>query len=98
MSNPAVEYLLRRPWRDESVPAGVPGVPTMLSKQERRLLYCLARDYAAEDAAIVDGGCFLGGSTAALLCGVRDRAEPWTGPPVASYDKFRVEAYTVPQY
>ncbi len=91
-------YLLARPWQDESLSARIPRVPTMLSGKERRLLYSLARDYAAEDAAIVDAGCFLGGSTAALLAGVRDRPIPWRGPPVASYDLFRVEAYTIPQF
>ncbi len=70
----------------------------MLSKDERKLLYTLARDYVSEDAAIVDGGCFLGGSTAALLAGLRDRRESWHGPPVASYDLFRVEAYTLEKF
>src|SRR5919201_4761696 len=70
----------------------------MLSKAERRLLYWLARNYAAGDGAIVDAGCFLGGSTAALLAGVRDRAEAWAGPPVESYDLFRVEAFTIPKF
>src|SRR5438046_9169609 len=70
----------------------------MLSKAERRLLYWLARDYATGEGAIVDAGCFLGGSTAALLAGVRDRTAAWTGPPVESYDQFRVEAFTVPKF
>jgi hypothetical protein len=70
----------------------------MLSKDERRLLYALARDYAGEDGAIVDAGCFLGGSTAALLAGVRDRPQRWQGPLVASYDLFRVEAYTIRKF
>ncbi len=70
----------------------------MLSGKERRLLYSLARDYAADDGAIVDAGCFLGGSTVALLAGVRDRATPWEGPPVVSYDLFRVEDYTIPRF
>src|SRR5437588_1179773 len=70
----------------------------MLSKDERRLLYSLARDYASGDAAIVDAGCFLGGSTAALLAGVRDRPKRWTGPPVASYDLFQAEAYTLRKF
>jgi len=70
----------------------------MLSKAERKLLYALARDYAGDDAAIVDAGCFLGGPPAALLAGLRDRPEPWHGPPVASYDLFRVEAYTIPKF
>jgi hypothetical protein len=90
-------YLIRRPWRDVPLPPDAVGIPTMLSKMERRLLYGLARDYA-EDGAIVDAGCFLGGSTAALLTGVRDRARPWAGPPVATYDLFRVEGYTVRKF
>src|SRR5437588_9905890 len=91
-------YLLQRPWRDIELPAGAVGIPTMLSKSERGLLYTLARDYAAGDAAIVDAGCFLGGSTAALLSGLRDRPKPWRGPPVVSYDLFRIEAYTIPKF
>ena len=70
----------------------------MLSKLERRLLYALARDYASGDAAIVDAGCFLGGSSAALLAGMRDRTHSWGGPPLASYDLFRVEAFTIPKF
>jgi hypothetical protein len=80
------------------LPAEVVDVPTMLSLEERRLLYALARDYASGEGAIVDAGCFLGGSTAALLAGLRDRPAPWSGPPVVSYDRFRIEAYTVPLF
>ncbi len=90
----SLEYLLGRPWRDVNPPEEVLRVPTMLSHEELALLYTLARDYASGNAAIVDAGSFLGGSTAALLAGVRDRNVPWAGPPVASYDKFRVEEYT----
>jgi hypothetical protein len=93
-----LEYLLRRRWRDVDLPPDAVGIPTMLSKLERKLLYTLARDYASGDAAIVDAGCFLGGSTAALLAGLHDRPEPWDGPPIESYDLFRVEAYTVPKF
>ena len=98
MAADPLTQLLRRPWRDVALPPDALGIPTMLSKTERRLLYSLARDYATGDAAIVDAGCFLGGSTAALLAGVRDRPEPWTGPPVESYDLFRVEAFTIPKF
>jgi hypothetical protein len=80
------------------LPPEATGIPTMLSKMERRLLYSLARDYAVGDAAIVDAGSFLGGSTAALLAGVRDRSEAWSGPPVASYDLFQVDEYMVPKF
>ena len=90
--------LVRRPWRDVALPPDAVGIPTMLSKTERKLLYGLARDFARGDAAIVDAGCFLGGSTAALLAGMRDRTEPWNGPPLASYDLFRVEEYTLGKF
>jgi hypothetical protein len=90
-----LRHLIRRPWRDVTLPPYAVGVPTMLSKMERRLLYSLARDYASADGAIVDGGAFLGGSTAALLAGAGDRAEP---SPVHSYDFFRVDEYMVPHY
>jgi hypothetical protein len=98
MLRDSLAALVRRPWRDLTLPVDATGIPTMLSKNERRLLYGLARDYARDDAAIVDAGCFLGGSTAALLAGVRDRAETWDGAPVASYDLFRVEAYTMQKF
>src|SRR6266487_11973 len=90
--------LLSRPWQNVGLTEHIPRVPTMLSGKERRLLYSLARDYAADDGAIVDAGCFLGGSTVALPAGVRDRATPWEGPPVVSYDLFRVEDYTIPRF
>jgi hypothetical protein len=92
------ELLAQRAWRDTTLPAEAVSVPTMLSIEERQLLYWLARDYASGEAAIVDAGCFLGGSTVALLAGLRDRSAPWAGPPLASYDRFRVEAYTIPQF
>ena len=98
MTSASLDYLNRRPWRDERLPFGRPGIPTMLSKHERRLLYSLARDYATGEGAIVDAGCFLGGSTSALLSGVRDRPTAWHGPPIASYDLFRVEPYTVQKF
>jgi hypothetical protein len=98
MMQDALRRLVRRPWRDVTLPPDAVGIPTMLSKMERRLLYSLARDYASPDAAIVDAGSFLGGSTAALLAGVQDRPEPWSGPPVASYDLFQVDDYMVPKF
>jgi hypothetical protein len=95
--NDNLRTLGRRPWRNLALPPDATGIPTMLSKMERRLLYSLARDYAG-DGAIVDAGSFLGGSTAALLAGVRDRSEPWSGPAVASYDLFQVDEYMVPKF
>jgi len=93
-----LSHLTRRPWRDLELPPDAVGIPTMLSKSERKLLYSLARDFAGGDNAIVDAGCFLGGSTAALLAGIRDRGKRWTGPPVESFDLFRVDDYMVPKF
>jgi hypothetical protein len=92
-----LELLRGRSWRDVTVPPEVEDKPAMLSTNERRLLYTLARDYAG-DGAIVDGGSFLGGSTVALLAGVRDRPERSSRPPVVSYDLFRVEGYAIPHF
>jgi hypothetical protein len=98
MSCDRLDFLAGRPWRGDNPDADVPWVKTMLSGEERRLLYTLAREYASGDAAIVDAGCFLGGSTVAFLGGLRDRAERWGGPPVVSYDLFRVDPATIPKY
>jgi hypothetical protein len=87
-----------RPWRAIGLPAEVERVPTMLSSGEQQLLYWLARDYVSGEGAVVDGGCFIGGSTTALLAGLRDRSTRWNGPPLETYDKFRVEAYEIPQF
>ena len=38
------------------------------------------------------------GQTCELLAGLRDRPQPWSGPPVESYDLFRVEEYTVQKF
>jgi hypothetical protein len=98
MAAEALEQLLGRPWSGNRYDADIPWVKTMLSKEERRLLYTLAREYASGEGAIVDAGCFLGGSTVALLGGVRDRGVRWQGPPVASYDLFRVDPATISKY
>jgi hypothetical protein len=92
-----LRHLIDRPWRDVALPRDAVGIPTMLSKAERRVLYSLARDYARGEGAIVDAGCFLGGSTAALLAGVRDGPER-AARPVESYDLFRIEEFTVPKF
>ena len=98
MADDVLARLARRPWRDVALPPDAVGIPTMLSKTERKLLYGLARDHAGGEGAIVDAGCFLGGSTAALLAGMRDRTGGWDGPPLASYDLFRVEEYTLGKF
>jgi hypothetical protein len=62
-------------------------VPTMLRPAERRLYLWLARDWASGAGAMVDLGCFAGGSTALLAEGQRQAGR---AVPVHGYDTFTV--------
>lgn len=75
-------------WRTVAVPDQVTQVPTMLTPDEIRLLYVLARDGGHQHMA--DAGCFLGGSTVALAAGLRDAGG--TGH-VDAYDRFTADDY-----
>jgi hypothetical protein len=95
---PARLDLPSRPWMNAELPPNVLSIPTMLSVRERQLLYWLACDYFTGVGRIVDGGSFLGGSTAALASGLAARADgPWEKT-IVSYDLFRVEEYTLAHY
>jgi hypothetical protein len=87
--------LYRRPWRQVELPPSAQDVLTMLSLEERRLLYWLTRSYRAGDGAIVDGGCFVGGSTISLAEGVRAAG---IGGVVDVFDLFEVEPYMTDFY
>jgi SAM-dependent methyltransferase len=84
--------------RERPLPAAVSDVPTMLVPDELRLLHYLAEERYTGDGAIVDAGCFLGGSTVALADGLRRNLRQ-RGTPEAklihSYDKFEVEEWTI---
>jgi SAM-dependent methyltransferase len=84
-------------WRQQPLPAACTKVPTMLVEDELRLLEWLAHDVYRGEGAIVDAGCFLGGSTVALAEGLRrNRQWPRSGrpKPIHSYDRFEVEEWT----
>jgi hypothetical protein len=92
------QNLLSRLWMSVEVPAAVREVPTMLSRRELQLLHWLSRHHANGSGRIVDAGCFLGGSTAALASGLAARSDgPWDKT-IATYDLFRVEAYTLQSF
>lgn len=85
-------------WENVLLTDRVERYPSMLVQDERRLLHWLARDVWEGSGAIVDAGCFLGGSTAALASGVRARAGEGrrpAGPAIVTYDRFIVEQYTI---
>ena len=97
-TTPGQDMLSRRSWRDLEAPAEVLAVPTMLSPQEQVLCTRWPATTPAARRRSWTRAASSGGSSAALLAGVRDRPGAWTGPPVASYDCFRVEEYTLERY
>jgi len=85
-------------WRARAVPETGARVPTMLVPDELRLLNYLAEEYYAGEGAIVDAGCFLGGSTVALADGLRRnlrRRGRREEKLIHSYDRFEIEGWTV---
>jgi len=92
-----LEALRAGGWERVALPTEVAEYPTMLTHDERRLLHWLARDVWEGEAAIVDAGCFLGGSTISLITGLRARqTSPSPSapvPPISTYDLFVAEGY-----
>jgi hypothetical protein len=79
------------PWLDlpAAVLAPCRGVPTMLTPAEERLYWWLGAVWAQDAGAVVDLGCFLGGSTARLAEGL---AAGGRRAQVVAYDRFRIAA------
>jgi hypothetical protein len=88
------------PWRAlPEVHGRLPGVPTMLSSEELKLLYWLARDRYTGEGEIVDCGPFLGGSTCALAAGLEDnRRVARKDAVVHVFDRFLYEPYFAPWF
>jgi predicted O-methyltransferase YrrM len=86
------------PWNSVVLPKPAEEVMAMLSLGEKRLLYYLGREYWRGDGAIVDAGCFVGGSTVAFAEGVAVRQHKAIGRPIHSYDLFRAERYMIDMY
>lgn len=62
-----------------------PEIPTMISDQERRYLYWLAKDFYQGQGRIVEVGTWLGGSTACLATGLVDSGST---QPLFCYDNY----------
>jgi hypothetical protein len=58
-----------RPWEHASDPE--PGIPSMISAEERRYLYWLGSEVWSGEGHVVEMGPWLGGSTACLAAGMR---------------------------
>jgi SAM-dependent methyltransferase len=93
--------LTRGAWRRRAVPRSSAKIPTMLMPDELRLLHYLAEECYTGAGAVVDAGCFLGGSTVALADGLRrnlrrrGRAEEKL---IHTYDRFEIEEWTLGPY
>jgi SAM-dependent methyltransferase len=88
-------------WRERAVPAACANVPTMLVPDELRLLHYLADERYTGEGAIVDAGCFLGGSTLALADGLRRNLRKRGCDEeklIHSYDRFEIEGWTLGSY
>jgi hypothetical protein len=85
-----IAHLKTKPWnnRDFSVPEEIFAVPGMLSNQEKRMLYYLARDEYSGEGVIADMGSFLGGSTICFAAGLRARS--FARPVIHAYDLFKL--------
>ena len=86
------------PWRTAKLPQEVLNITTMLSTSERALLYWLARDYYSGAGKIVDGGCFMGGSTLSLAHGLIDGGHFSKEQIIHTYDLFISDSYMVEYY
>jgi len=86
-------------WRGVALPEAAGNITTMLSLEERRLLYALGKDYWKGTGAIVDAGCFLGGSTLPLAMGALENGNKASKYKVVhSYDLFRADKHQSDTY
>jgi len=94
-----LDRLRARGWDDVVLSDQVDQYATMLTHDERRLLHWLARDVWEGWGAIVDAGCFLGGSTAGFASGLSSRTAPAAPggptPPMWTYDLFLADDFAV---
>jgi len=81
-----------KPWRDidASVLAATKTVPTMLSRQEQLLYHWITANWATGAGAIVELGCYAGGSTARLAEGHRLAGLSST---IHAYDRFGINQH-----
>ena len=68
----------------DGAPAGLPALPTMSTEAELAYYYRLGRGYRGA-GAVVEVGCWLGGSTVRLAAGIRDSGRPGR---VVAIDRF----------
>lgn len=75
---------------ESQCPLGAKNVPAMLKPMDRAIYYYYASRHPGGDSAIIDAGCLIGGTTMALLAGLKERADV---PRIEVYDIFKCEGY-----
>src|ERR1700722_4215054 len=85
-----LEAVRRRAWdsRFYDLPAAAKSVPTMLTAEEGKMLCWLGEHYYQGEGAVVELGCFLGGSTVRLASGLARSGRVWQ---MQSYDRFQID-------
>lgn len=91
-------YLSSKPWRSHHI--GDVSIPvTMLNTEELTLLHWFSSAYFSGQGEIIDAGCFLGGSTAALASGLATNTTVYDKKGrINSFDLFILEAYAKRDY
>jgi hypothetical protein len=84
-------------WETIVVPDHALEPRSMLSVAERRLLFWLGAEYVRGNDAIIDLGCFLGGSTVALAEGIRANPRA-THARVDVFDRFVADEFMADHY
>lgn len=88
-----IESLRAKPWYTVDLPPEVVQAESMISLDERRLLYTLARDYFSGHGRIIDGGAYLGASSLALGYGLKHRSYPEI-PVIDAFDIFLIDEHS----
>ena len=97
----SLRLLRSEPWRGTLLPPEVSACVSMLQPDERQLLYWLTSEYFSGAGAIVDAGCFAGGSTVALAAGLataRGREIWGERARIHSYDMFLTDDFMSAHY
>lgn len=86
-------------WSEIKLPEVVKSAITMLSMEERKLLYLLGKYYWTGAGCVVDAGCFLGGSTLSLAMGIKENKNKASKENVIhSYDLFVADSHQAEKY
>jgi hypothetical protein len=93
----SLPLLKTEPWRYINAPPSVLDTLSMLSRDEKQFLYWLTKEYFTGNGEIVDGGCFVGGSTVSLATGLMENWPEDTFR-VHSYDIFLTDPYMAQWY